>query len=1036
MALPGFVGLGDRPWESAELVALGRAPMYAASWPAPDAATARGAATDRSPWVVALDTGWRLLVVPAPDQAPDGFELAGFEESAMERVAVPTLFTMHAAGAAAGATPIYTNVQMPFRARPPHVPDHNPTGIYRRRFSLPGEWAGRRVVLHVGGADSMLFAWLNDRALGVSTDSRLAAEFDITEHVRPGRDNSLVLMVVRWSAGSYVEDQDQWWQAGLHRDVVVYSTPPTHLANVKIVAGLRPDDQTGTLAVDAEIGWRRGERRAPGWRVDVRVETLGGRALPHLARLGADVPVRPNPYEFEGHVAKVRTDVPGVAAWSHEMPARYRVVVSLVDPQGDVAEVRAFCVGFRRVEIRGNELLVNGASVLLYGVNRHDFDRDTGRVVSEASMRAELGLMKQMGFNALRTSHSPNDPRLLDLCDELGLYVIDEANIEAHAYNLSLCHDASYLAQWLERGRRMVVRDIAHPSIIMWSLGNESGYGANHDALAGWIRAYDPSRPLHYEGAIMLDWNGGTRATDVLCPMYPQIDHIVRAAATSTRPIVMCEYSHAMGNSNGSLADYWDAIEATPGLQGGFIWEWWDHGLRQTLPDGTVRSAYGGDLGDDPNDANFCIDGVVWPDRTPKPALHEHRYLARPVQAAARDLRRGRVTITNRQWFRDLSWLRCRFEVAVDGDVRVHGDVPLPECAPQQSAALDLPVRMPHLRAGEECHLTLRFVTAKATEWAPKGYEIGHEQLLVRRAAPAKTARPPSGAEVELEGDRIVARAGAVIATVDRDAGTLASLTLDGRQLLAAPPRLAIWRAPIDNDGLKLLANPNTTLGRWRALGLDRAELALDALTLRRARGSVELRTQHTATLPGTGAAIVARRRMRFRADGTIECDDDVRVPAELDDLPRLGVRFELPAGFEQLEWYGRGPHECYPDRDRGAALGRYSSTVTAQYVPYVMPQEHGLHTGTRWCTIGDGTVELRIGSDDPFAFSALHHAPEDLTAAYHDVELRARPETIVHLDAAHRGLGSASCGPDTLDRYKVRAGRHRFTWRLTPFHP
>jgi beta-galactosidase len=1041
MGLPGFDGLGDRPWEDPALVAVGRLPMRAACWPAPDVATARAGVRAGSPWWSSLGGPWRFALAPAPMQAPSGFERADFDDSSLRNVAVPSLFTMDEEAQRAGVVPIYTNVQMPFRTRPPRVPDENPTGIYRRTFPVPSEWRDRRVVLHLGGVDSQAFVWMNGAAVGMTTDSRLAAEFDVTEHVHEGDGNVLVLMVVRWSGSSFVEDQDQWWHAGVHREVALYTTAPTYLANVKAIAGLKRDGTTGTLALDVEVGWPRDGRRADGWRVEARVETLGGRALKGAGKLGGEVPVRANPYEFTGHVVRVRADVEGVEPWSHEAPNLYRVVVTLLDPDATVVETTALHVGFRRAEVRGKDFLINGARVLIRGVNRHDFDPDTGRVVSEESMRADLVLMKQHGFNAVRTSHSPNDPRLLELCDELGLYVIDEANIEAHAYNFSLCHDAHYLATWIERGRRMVVRDTAHPSIVMWSLGNESGYGENHDALAAWIRRYDSTRPLHYEGAIMGDWSAGGNVTDVVCPMYSQIADLVAGAAGATRPIILCEYSHAMGNSNGSLGDYWDAIESTPGLQGGFIWEWWDHGLRQTLPDGSTRWAYGGDYGDEPNDRNFCCDGLVWPDRTPKPALAEHKWLASPVRArATRELaKRARVTITNRQWFRDLSWLRARFEVEVDGELRVNGEVPLPDAAPQRSAPLDLPVRMPALHAGETCLLTLHYVTAQALPWAPKGFEVGHDQLMVSSRAPAaaKAKRGANEARPTIDGDRVVM--GDVVATIDRGIGAISSLAVDGTEVLAAPPRLSLWRAPTDNDGLKLLDNPFSNLGRWRTLGVQRATAECGDLKLRSSRDGVELRTRHTIRFTGSEATIEHRRTTRFGADGAIEHADDVRIPEELTDLPRLGVLLTLVAGFEDLAWYGNGPHECYPDRDRSGRLGRYVSTVAAQHVPYVMPQEHGLHTATRWCALSNGTITLRVDAPEalaPLAFSALHHSPDALTAATHDGELVASPETFLAIDHLHRGLGTASCGPDTLAQYRIPAGRHRWTWTLRAFRP
>jgi beta-galactosidase len=1001
--------------------------MRASWWPAPDLETARRGGRDGSPWFLGLDGVWDFLLVDSPEALPDGFEQLEYEAADWSNVTVPSLFTMLGDER---ARPIYTNVAMPFAEWPPHVPADNPTGLYRRKVTVPRRWRGRRVVLHIGGAESMVFVWVNGRAVGVGSDSRLAAEFDVTDYVRCGAENLVVLVVVRWSASSYVEDQDQWWHAGLHREVVLFSTDVTYIANVKVLAGLEEDGSTGTVAVDVEVGWSAGTTREAGWRVDARVETVGGRALRASGVLAGEVPVDRTPYAFMGHVVRVRADVARISAWTHETPNLYRLVVTLRDDEARVREVAALKFGFRRIEIVGQELLINGAPILLRGVNRHDFDPDSGRVVSVESMRADVVLMKQMGFNAVRTSHAPNAPAFYDLCDEIGLYVIDEANIEAHAFH-SLCDDPRYTAQFLERGRRMVTRDAHHPSIILWSLGNESGYGANHDALAGWIRRYDPSRPLHYEGATSADWDGGIAVTDVLSPMYAQIDLIVRAARRSTRPLIMCEYSHAMGNSNGSLADYWNAIESTHGLQGGFIWEWWDHGLRQRLDDGTERFAYGGDFGSHPNDANFCIDGVVRPDRTPKPALEEHKWLARPVRAAAFDPRSGTLTMTNAQWFSDLSWLRARYEVAVDGDVVVRSALALPDVAPRASVPIDFGVRMPRLAPGQECWLTIRYFTAQATSWAPRGFAVGHDQFLLASAPATRTSRRPRSQPVE------VVRADPPEIVVGRtvlrfDESLAMTLTYDGARLLARGPELAVWRAPIDNDGLKLVANPWKHLARWQALGIDALQPRDQRVAVSRRAGRVEvLRSATHATDNPYGDIIAWRERIHIASDGTITLAEDVTLPERLADIPRLGIRFDVVPGFEDLEWFGRGPHECYPDRDRGAAIARYSSTVTAQYYPYVVPQENGLHSDTRWCALSNGVVTIRADSDDPFLFSALHYSPGDLGAARHDVELKPRPETVVHIDHLHRGLGTASCGPDALPRYRIRAGRHRWTWRL-----
>ena len=818
-----------QPWADPELTSRGRLPMHAVPH------------DDRVP----LDGTWRFQLLHHPADAVDAADWRDIE--------VPGCWTMQDTW----DRPIYTNVQMPFPQRPPATPDENPTGIYERSFEVPAAWSGRRVVLHVGAAESVLLVELNGEDVGISKDSHLAAEFDVTARVRTGA-NSLRLTVVKWSDASFIEDQDQWWHGGITRSVYLYATGETYLADLAIDTGLDADGTTGTLSIEVGLGWS-GDRPAAGWRVEAAVEgladplgavvrhappppgTSGDWTVPGPPRRGvidlqslsaagaltapddvarwreAEPQVRP------GRVGRVRlaARVPGIEPWSAEIPTLYDLQVSLVSPSGEVVERVERRVGFRRVEIRGVELLVNGRAVLIRGVNRHDFDPRTGRVVAAEDMRADVVAMKRWGFNALRTSHYPNDPVLLDACDELGLYVIDEADIESHGWYEDMCADPRYRDQFVERVARMIERDRHHPSIIVWSLGNESGYGVNHDVAAGWARVADPSRPLHYEGAIKFDWSSGQTASDLLCPMYPPIPAIVAHAqgGQQRHPLIMCEFSHAMGNSNGTLAEYWDAIESNHGLQGGFIWEWRDHGLEQRLPDGSIRHAYGGDFGDQPNDGVFCIDGITFPDRSPKPAMFEHMALASPVRAASDPAaiaaaREGRVTLQNRGEFRDTGWLRATWEVTVDGAPTASGELPLPPIAPGASAEVAIPgFALPEAGAGERW-LTVRFITAEASEWADAGYEIGWAQV-------------PLDDDVE---------SGTVPAAPHQ--GWTGDVAIDDQGFLlhpsfAAPPALSLFRAPTDNDLIGGMG------GRWAAWGLatltrrlDGIERAADAVTV------------------------------------------------------------------------------------------------------------------------------------------------------------------------------------------------------------
>ena len=807
---------GPRTWADPGAVSSARLPMTSPSVAHPTIEGARGDRSD-SPWWQTLDGHWRFRLHASPGdvRADDiAHPLTGAAARTWTRIEVPGHWTTQGFD-----HPHYTNVQMPFAGRPPEVPDANPTGIYRNTFRLPAHWKGRRTVLHVGGAESVVYVFVNAVAVGFSTDSRLAAEFDISAALRPGV-NEVALVVVKWSAQSYVEDQDQWWMGGLPREVFLRSDGRVHVSDVHVDAV--PADSTSSpaslrvratvsMGADAFASAVAAASSAPTGgllAVSVRLETLAGEPLGEPVR--GEVPMDVRPYRYRGHEVDLTMAVPEAEVWSAEAPVRYRVVVAL-ERGGSVVEAVSQTVGFRSVRVVGNQLLVNGAAVMIRGVNRHDHHPVRGRAVTPDDMRADLITMKQHNVNAVRCSHYPNDPRFLDLCDELGLYVVDEADIESHAFNDLLCDDPAYAVTWLERGSRMVSRDKNHACVIMWSLGNESGYGANHEALAGWIRHVDPSRPLHYEGAIMRTWaapgdKGGHHVTDVICPMYPAIDDLVRAVRRrdDPRPWVLCEYSHAMGNSNGSLADYWDAFERTPGLQGGFVWEWKDHGLLQRAGDGpdAWRFAYGGQFGDHPNDANFVADGLVAPDGVPHPAMRELAWVHRPVGTELVSCRadRIRLRVCNRNWFTSLGWLRAEWELTVDGVVVDHGTFELPGVGPQQRVSVDIAAGVPT----GDVHLCVRFRTASSSPWAPAGHEVAWDQFALGRV-PARRPASVAASQWEQQRSGLEARAGNLHAVVDTDTGLLSALMIGDIPTLACGPRAELWRAPTDNDGIKLL---------------------------------------------------------------------------------------------------------------------------------------------------------------------------------------------------------------------------------------
>jgi beta-galactosidase len=739
-----------RPWNDPRITAIGRLGMHVP--------------LDR-PERRSLDGQWSFVLFDHPDAVP---EEAITGPRPAQTVAVPGNWTLQDTG----DLPHYTNVQMPFDGPPPTLPERVPTGVYRRTFTVPRGWRQRRTVLHIGGAESVHAVFVNGSFVGYGTDSRLPSEYDISDALVSGT-NEVAIVVIRYSAMSYVEDQDQWWMAGLHRSVHLEARPLVHLADLRGRTELDLGTGTGSVEVTAEITFSR--RPEPGWTLRSVLTGPTGRRVGPVRR--SEVPHHfASPYLFTGHEVRHDWTVPRCRPWSAEWPDLYTVTCTLVSPHGETVEEVRTRLGIRRVEVADRQLLVNGQPIWIFGVNRHDHHPDRGKAVTVDDLRADLEVMRAHNITAVRTSHYPNDDAFYDLCNELGMYIVDEANIESHAYNTSICDDPGYRATFLDRAARMVERDRNHPSVILWSLGNESGYGANHDAIAGWIRRVDPTRPLHYEGAVFhgdgdraseallpgagrvdrtaefqpeapnQNWLvGGQHASDIVCPMYAPIGAIAQygAEGLGDRPLILCEYSHAMGNSNGSLAQYWETITTTPGLQGGFIWEWKDHGLRQRLPDGTVRLAYGGDFGEAPHDGNFVADGLVSADLEPHPAMREVAWVYRPVTVErAGPARSPRLRITNRQSFTDLRPLVGRWELWVDDRCAARGRFQGLACAPHESIEVPLPVEVPD--RGDDVRLIVRWHQRRDTWFAPAGHLVAWDQIALGRRPPGHQPSVPT----------------------------------------------------------------------------------------------------------------------------------------------------------------------------------------------------------------------------------------------------------------------------------------------------
>ena len=1046
-----------RFWETPELTGVNRLPGRA--WTLPYEGNAAAAVTGHDtgrPTVLSLDGEWAFRMVEQPERTVPGFPDPSLDDSDWDRVTVPGNFTMQGYD-----HPHYTNIQMPFAPnRAPHVPRRNPTGLYRRTFEVPNSWVGKRIVLQLGAVGSCAAIWLNGYAVGVAKDSRLPSEFEVTR-LLVGGPNVLAVQVIRWSDASYLEDQDQWWQAGLNRSVSLYATCPVYLADVATTAGYDVESGDGQLNATVTVG----NLPSAGWSVTTTV--LDRREQPVL-ELSGEPAAGSGDLPANGEV-RFAASIPSVLPWSAETPELYTLVVALTDPAGTVVESTRVRIGFRTVEVRDRQLLVNGRPITLRGVNRHEHHDRLGSVVPASLAEQDVQVLKAFNVNAVRTSHYPPDPYFLELCDTYGLYVVDEANIETHANTRTICDDPRYQAAFLDRVSRMVARDRNHPSIIMWSLGNESGYGRNHDAAAAWVRRTDPSRALHYEGAISEDWAGGHTATDVVCPMYPSIDAIVEWAEKSEdwRPLIMCEYSHAMGNSNGSLADYWEAIRSREGLQGGFIWEMLDHGIAIDAPDGNLYWGYGGDFGDHPHDGNFVCDGLFWPDRRPHPAMWEVKRVYQPFDT---ELAGDELRVTNGYDFRDLSHLRITWELLIDGQVVDSGEVPTLRTPAGETEAIDPPWPTPDLQPGQEAHGYLRFADSQ-------GHEVGWTEHFLtsfpswpaevpsedppetsdspERAARGKTSTP-RGQHGGEQAVLVVADATGgwtvsgqrVSAMVRGGDGVLLSLVVDGKEILTAGPVPSIFRAPTDNDGIQTVEgrpSSDQALYHWRRAGLHDMRAEPLSVNVEHVDGghrvlisrSLRYRSQPPGGEPGHGYTYT--ERLQLRADGVVEAWHAFDIDEELTDLPRIGVVAVLPAGFETLEWFGRGPHESYPDRKTGAAVRRWSSTVDEQYVPYILPQEHGNLTDVRWLALtrAGGQRVTATAVDGVLQAKASHYSDESLAAARHTIQLVREDVTYLSLNAAVRGLGTGSCGPDTLERYRIHGGRrYELSYRLLPEVP
>lgn len=968
-----------------------------------DTAPGRGALRVARSWLHSdapsrsLNGLWRFRLSQAAPVTED-FAAEGFDDSVWDSIPVPSHWVLQGEGAY--GRPIYTNVRFPFPIDPPHVPDENPTGDYRRHFDIPTDWSqAERVLLRFDGVESLFKLWVNGDEIGSASGSRLTHEFDVTSSVRPG-DNVIAVRVHQWSAASYLEDQDQWWLPGIFRDVTVIVRPAGGIEDVWLRTGF----EEGRGRIETEV-----TADTAAFPVTLRLPELG---IEQVWATAADV---------------APLDIGEVEPWSAERPRLYDATVSTA------AESIALRVGFRTVEIRGDRFLVNGRRVVFHGMNRHETHPERGRVFDEGHAREDLARMKRFNVNAIRTSHYPPHPRLLDLADELGFWVVLECDLETHGFDAlgwvgNPSDDPAWREAYLDRVRRTVERDKNHPSIVIWSLGNEAGTGGNLAAMSAWVHARDTGRPVHYEG----DHTG--EYTDIYSRMYPSVLETERigtdgsrstllnctpaqSARQRTKPFLLCEYAHAMGNGPGALDQYEALVHEHPRLHGGFVWEWRDHGILTTTADGKPYYAYGGDFGEAVHDGNFVMDGMVLSNDVPTPGLHEYKAVAQPVRFTFDG---DDVAIANLRHSADTSDLRFRWSVEHDGALVDSGEMDVPVVAAGESTRLPLP-RIPVSR-DSETWLTLDAVLGTGTAWAHAGHVIATAQL------DRSTRRPAPGVRPEANWRRSDGTLTLGIAEfVD---GSLAHLA--GRAVTG--PRLELFRAPTDNDEGASEEVEDSDAG---VAGVSHAELwrrdGLDRLTTRRLsveRAAKALRTIERVSAANSALSVVVESVWSLDG-GEIELRVEIEPSSGWQTVwPRIGLRFDLPDGVAPIDgaqWFGLGPHESYPDSLRAARTGRFSSTVRDLTVDYARPQESGHRSQLRQLALTrGGSTVLRIATFPDTrgrrpGFTLSRHTPQQIARAGHPFELPDSTTSHLIIDAAQHGLGSRACGPDVRPEFALR---------------
>ena len=1007
----------NEPWQDISVNALGRLPQRAELLSFPSESDALVGELPTSS-VLSLDGEWKFAFYKDVGSAPRGFESVDYDVSGWGTIAVPSCMEMQGYG-----YPIYTNIPYPFPFCPPYIKRDNPVGCYVRSFSVPDQWLEKRLTIRFGGVYSGYYVYLNGRLVGYAEDSCLPSEFDITTLIRKG-ENRLAVKVFKWTDGSYLEDADHWRMAGIHRSVSISAFPLVNIEDIRVRTVFDSSYRDADLQIrPILLNYRNQDLE--GWRLVAKlydshdVALAGCCEVPAKAVAEEVYPQRDNvPFEL----MTMRIKEP--RQWSAESPLLYTLVLELINDRGEVVEVRSVKVGFRDVKVLGNQLLVNGKPVKLMGVNRHDHNQCTGKTVSKDDMLQDVLLLKRFSFNAVRTSHYPNDSYFLDLCDKYGIYVIDEANIETHDVGGRLSNDPSWLNAFTERVSRMVVRDYNHPSIIMWSLGNESGCGPNHAALSGWIKDFDNTRPVHYEGAQGIPRDPDY--VDVVSRMYPTFEELEKMASgqNADRPIMMCEYAHSMGNSTGSLQDYWKVINNHRGLLGGFIWDWIDQGIARKDGRGRFYWGYGGDFEqpEDHNDGNFLINGLLLPDRTPKPCMWECKHVFQPVSFVSCDKYGDNVRIRNNRFHTATDDLVFIKEVKKDGVV-IRRDTFTCVLAPGEEAEVNVPTK--RISTDEESFYTVDYyaVLAEATGYADKNYCVARDQVILQEQK--RDSERSDKRVLIVPGEAYYSiTAGRNQFAVNASTGLLEYM-LHGRDTLySGSLKPHFWRPQTDNDRRGWRTLPAFSVWKDRQVTSASIEYKPGNSTI----------TARLSDVDGLRQII----SYSFFDDGSVRVDYSVRIPDGMPEVLRVGLQAQVPSRYRKVSFFGAGPFENYSDRCSAAFLGRYTMDVNDMNPDYVYPQECGNRTGVREFSLLDsnGHGITVMHATEPLNCSVWKATERQIEAAAHLNELPDNPSSftfnIDHIQAGIGGTDSWSIKARPAEAYRLLKKDYSYSFIIT----